>query len=107
MSEEQQQAIAEKFGIMTVEGHPLTPYNQCFLVSQSEINFTIIGGFQQWKKAGRVVRKGEHGSLILVPSKPKVEEDSDILQDDEDVRFFSATVFDITQTLEIAKSETS
>ncbi|MBS3945995.1 MAG: hypothetical protein KGZ42_10880 [Melioribacter sp.] len=105
MTEEQRQATADKFGIVTVEGHLLTPHNQCFLVAQSEINFTVVGGFQQWKKAGRIVRKGEHGFLILVPSKTNSEENSEIVSDEEDVRFFSATVFDISQTEIIAKSE--
>jgi len=63
MTEKERQVVADKFGIVTVEGHLLTPHNQCFLVAQSEINFTIVGGFQQWKKAGRIVRKGEHGFL--------------------------------------------
>ncbi len=125
MSEEQHQAVADKFGIVTVEGHLLTAYNQCFLVAQlasldasrsgSEINFTVVGGFQHlprlasgkagWKKAGRIVRKGEHGFLILVPSKTNSEENSEMISDDEDVKFFSATVFDISQTEVIAKSE--
>jgi len=98
MSEEQRQAIADKYGIVTVEGHLLTPHNQCFLVAQSEINFTVVGGFQQWKKSGRIVRKGEHGVLILVPSKTNSDENPEIVSDGEDVRFFSATVFDISQT---------
>lgn len=114
MPEDQRQAVAEKFGIVTVEGHQLTPYNQCFLISQSNINFSIVGGFQQWRKAGRTVKKGEHGFLILVPSKNREssekspldvpmgkEEDQNIdnfILDDEDIRFYSATVFDISQT---------
>ncbi len=105
MSEEQRQAIADKLGIVTVEGHLLTPHNQCFLVAQSEINLTVIGGFQQWKKAGRIVRKGEHGFLILVPSKTNQEQNSEITSADEDVKFFSATVFDISQTKVMQKSE--
>ena len=105
MTEEQRQAIADKFGIVTVEGHLLTPHNQCFLVAQSEINFTIVGGFQQWKKAGRIVRKGEHGFLIFVPSKGKQEANSEMTSDDENVHFFTTTVFDISQTEVIAKSE--
>ena len=105
MSEEQRLAIADKYGIVTVEGHLLTPHNQCFLVAQSEINFTIVGGFQQWKKAGRIVHKGEHGFLIFVPSKAKQEENSQMNSDEEDVHFFTATVFDISQTEAIAKSE--
>lgn len=119
MTEEQRQAIADKFGIVTVEGHILTPHNQCFLVAQSEINFTIVGGFQQCgnpslreKKAGRIVRKGEHGFLpkawipiIFVPSKAKQNENQEVISDDENVHFFTATVFDISQTEIIAKSE--
>lgn len=50
MTEEQRQSAVDKFGIVTVEGHLLTPHNQCFLVAPSEINFSIVGGFQQWKK---------------------------------------------------------
>jgi len=105
MSEEQRQAIADKFGIVTVEGHLLTPHNQCFLVAQSEINFSIVGGFQQWKKAGRIVRKGENGFLIFVPSKTKQEENSENVSGDEDVHFFTATVFDISQTDLFASGE--
>lgn len=101
MSQDQRQALADKFGIVTVEGHPLTSHNQCFLVSQSPINFTVVGDFQQWKKAGRIVRKGEHGFLILVPSKQK---ENEVISDDQDVFFFTATVFDISQTDSISDS---
>jgi len=83
----------------------LTPYNQCFLVAQCDgLNFTIVGGFQQWRKSGRMVKKGEHGFLILVPSILKNDENSEKVDDfilDEDVRFYSATLFDITQTEKI------
>ena len=104
MTEEQRQAVADKYGIVTVEGHLLTPHNQCFLVAQSEINFTIVGGFRQWKKAGRIVRKGQHGFLIFVPSKTK-QENSEMISDDENVHFFTATVFDISQTDLLAYGE--
>ncbi|MFH1527571.1 MAG: ArdC family protein [Bacteroidota bacterium] len=95
MSDDQRQAMADQYGIVTIEGHPLTPYNQCFLLSQAEVNFTVVGGFQQWKKAGRTVLKGEKGFMIFVPSGNKKEDDSTQL---EDVFFFTATVFDISQT---------
>ncbi|MCL4550140.1 MAG: ArdC family protein [Bacteroidetes bacterium] len=107
MTEEQRQAVANKFGIVTVEGHLLTSHNQCFLVAQSEISFSIVGGFQQWKKAGRIVRKGEHGFLIFVPSKAKQENNSEMISDDEDVHFFTATVFDISQTEILAADESN
>lgn len=107
LSEEQRQAIADKYGIVTVEGHLLTPHNQCFLVAQSEINFTVVGGFQQWRKAGRSVRKGEHGFLIFVPSKQKETENpvDNFLESDEDIKFYTATVFDISQTDLLASGE--
>ena len=35
MSEEQRNQIAEKYGIVTVDGHLLTPHNQCFLFAQA------------------------------------------------------------------------
>ena len=99
MTEEQRQAIADKFGIVTVEGHLLTAHNQCFLVAQSQINFTIVGGYKQWKKAGRSVRKGEHGFYIFVPSKQKEDEaNPDVNNSDETPFFFTVVVFDISQT---------
>lgn len=107
MSEDQRQALANKLGVVTVEGHPLTVYNQCFLVAQTPLNFTIVGGFQQWRKAGRIVRKGEHGFLILVPAKQR-QNDSGIdnfIADDEDLKFYTATVFDISQTEQINQKE--
>jgi hypothetical protein len=106
ITEEQRQAIADKFGIVTVEGHLLTAHNQCFLVAQSEINFSIVGGYKQWQKAGRSVRKGEHGFYIFVPSKQKEDEaNPEINTSDETPSFFTAVVFDISQTEAITKSE--
>ncbi len=107
MTEEQRQAIADKFGIVTVEGHLLTAHNQCFLVAQSEINFSIVGGYRQWQKAGRSVRKGEHGFYIFVPSKTKEESENsaEVSSDDETPFFFTAVVFDISQTELITERE--
>ena len=97
MTEEQRTQLIEKFGIVTtIEGHPLTAHNTCFLYAQTEKPVTIIGGFQQWRKAGRVVKKGEHSLLIFVPSQ-KSNEGKEAAGDD-DVFFFTANVFDITQT---------
>lgn len=75
------------------------------ITAQSPINFTIINDFQQLKKAGRSVSKGEHGFLILVPSKLKQADNSEMISEEENVYFFTATVFDISQTEVIAKSE--
>ncbi|MDP3147729.1 MAG: ArdC-like ssDNA-binding domain-containing protein [Ignavibacteria bacterium] len=97
MTEEQRTQLIEKFGIVTtIEGHPLTAHNTCFLYAQTEKPVTIIGGFQQWLKAGRIVKKGEKSLLIFVPSQ-KSNEGNEAAGDD-DVFFFTANVFDITQT---------
>lgn len=105
MTEEQRTQLIEKFGIVTtIEGHPLTPHNTCLLYAQTEKPVTIVGGFQQWRKAGRIVKKGEHSLLIFVPSQKEKENQNDAPQD-EDVFFLVANVFDITQTEPIAQSE--
>ncbi len=97
MTEEQRTQLIEKFGIVTtIEGHPLTAHNTCFLYAQTEKPVTIIGGFQQWHKAGRIVKKGEKSLLIFVPSQKSNERNE--AAGDDDVFFFTANVFDITQT---------
>ena len=97
MTEEQRTQLIEKFGIVTtIEGHPLTAHNTCFLYAQTEKPVTIIGGFQQWLKAGRIVKKGEKSLLIFVPSQRSNEGNE--AAGDDDVFFFTANVFDITQT---------
>ena len=100
MSPDQRQAMADQFGIVTVEGHQLTPYNQCFLVAQSPISFSVVGGYRQWKKAGRIVRQGEHGFYILVPHGEKDE--SGKIEEAEN--FWTVTVFDVSQTDSIIES---
>ena len=60
---------------------------------------TICGGFKQWQNHGRKVKKGEHGALILFPV--GIEKDSD--NEEEPTNFFSAVVFDISQTEEVAE----
>ena len=103
MTEEKRTELIEKFGIVvTIEGHPLTAHNTCFLYAQTEKPITVVGGFQQWRKAGRTVKKGEHSLLIFVPSTKGKEEQP---ANEEDVFFFTANVFDITQTEPKAQSE--
>ena len=59
---------------------------------------SIVGGFKQWRRAGRTVMKGQHGYSILFPTGTKDSETGDI----EDVcKFCAGTVFDIAQTEEL------
>lgn len=65
---------------------------------------TECAGFNKWKAAGRIVRKGEKGLKIFAPTKKKVrDEDGNVVQnskgEDEEEKFFvMVSVFDISQT---------
>lgn len=102
MSPQDRATLASKSSIMTIEGRSLSVFNQCLLVSQNPFA-TVVGGFAQWKAAGRIVRKGEHGLALWVPCKGKetlnaglaVIAGSNVA---EKTRFLMGTVFDVSQT---------
>ena len=95
-------ALAARFSGVTIEGRTLSLHNQCLLAMQIP-TATIVGGFQQWIKAGRVVRKGEHGASIWIPLGPKDENGNVHLEDER--RFMTVPVFDISQTAELEGKE--
>ena len=68
-----EQRLSLSAGISTVEAHPLSQTNACLVAFQCP-TATIVGGFKQWLKAGRCVRKGEHGLSIWVPATHKFTE---------------------------------
>ena len=83
----------------TIDGHVLSFKNQMLLALQLP-RATVVGGFRQWIKAGRMVQKGQHGASIYVPtgtSKP-TDEPSETEIENGGPRFLLATVFDISQT---------
>jgi len=102
LSQAEREALSA-ISIPTIEGRFLSMHNVLMIVSQFDFTPTVVGGFKQWLKAGRSVRKGEHGAVILYPVGPKDQEGN--LEDAE--RFFSATVFDISQTESISESPKS
>ena len=107
MDNAQKEAIVSKFGIITVDGHPLSVFNTCFLFNQNtgnEVPISMVGGYKQWQKSGRQVKKGTHSFVILVPSVKQIEISE--TETDLDVNFYSANVFDITQTEEIIQEGT-
>jgi hypothetical protein len=92
--------LASSYGIRNPEGRELSPFNQCLLVHQNS-SVSIVGGFQQWKKLGRSVKKGERSLAIWVPCGKQAEtaNDASANPDTENDRFFIlGSVFDITQT---------
>jgi antirestriction protein ArdC len=106
MTDEQRAQIVEKIGaVPTVEGRALSVFNSCLILNQNP-EASMVGGFNQWITAGRVVRKGETGLMIFCPSKGKQSEapEAGDLAEDK-VRFFMGTVFDITQTTELEGAE--
>lgn len=57
---------------------------------------SLCYGYQQWKKLGRWVKKGERGIKILAPCKGKRTKADGT--DEEYVYFRTVTVFDVSQT---------
>lgn len=110
LSPEQRLELANRVAIVTIEGRSLSVHNQCLLVSQ-RASVTIVGGFRQWKAAGRSVRKGEHGLMIWVPcmpgqsagDTPQPEAIDGEVQTSERPRFIMGTVFDVAQTCEMGE----
>lgn len=100
MPQDQRVALSHKYGFRTVTGHALSPGNQMMIALQLP-TASVLGGFRQWIKAGRAVRKGQHGAMIWVPTGGQSADTtplSDEVTEGADVRFIVGTVFDIGQT---------
>ncbi len=96
LTPEQKQALTSRGIIATVEGRQLSIHNTLLVYLQCNGHApTVVGGYQQWKRAGKQVRKGEHGFTIWFPVGQKNEDTGDVTQAE---RFFTGTVFDISQT---------
>ena len=103
IDEEQREVIAGELGITNPEGHILSTRNQCLLVFQAGDNpLSVVAGFKQWQKSGRIVSKGNHGYLIAVPAKNKSENEN---EEDDEMFFLYKTVFDISQTEQLELEE--
>lgn len=112
MTEEQRATMAARMaGVATIEGRVLSVHNACLLWCQYP-TATMVGGFQQWRTAGRQVRKGEHGLMIWAPirrneSEAKIELDGTAPATAEvsggRSSFIMVTVFDVSQTDEVGQ----
>lgn len=94
MTDEQRRELVKDWPT-TIEGHSISVHNACLLAYQG--GATVIGGFRQWKRAGRHVRKGEHGKSIWIPLGAR-KQGAEPTGEAEDIRFGLGTVFDIAQT---------
>jgi N-terminal domain of anti-restriction factor ArdC len=112
LTDEERAARLRGFGFIKLSTQaPYSPANSLLIAFQSAnvARPTILGGFAEWLKKGRAVRKGEHGYMIWIPMGAKKQEVQAVdtsgalttmLQEASDVRFFIGTVFDISQTEE-------
>ena len=107
MSEEERRALVQDWPT-TLEGHPLSTHNACMIAYQG--GATVIGGFRQWKKHGRFVKKGAVSKVIWVPigtGKERSEETGEVTETGERTGFVLASVFDISQTEEMRRDDAS
>jgi hypothetical protein len=105
MSEDQRAELAQRMPIVNPEGHALSHYNTCLILSQFSGAPTIVAGFQQWRKQGRQVCKGQSGLMIWVPIGRKKSggngaKPGEVCSKDLDAKpgFIPGYVFDISQT---------
>lgn len=105
LSESERLEVSAKMGgISTIEGHPLSLRNTFLLIHQRKA-VSVVGGFQQWRKAGRIVRKGEKSLLILCPASRKNKDNAE--EGKDDVFFIGGNVFDISQTEPLSPAQSS
>lgn len=96
MSKPERDQLAATCPVVTIEGRALSLKNQCLIALQMP-TATVVGGFRQWLKAGRCVKKGEHGACIWIPLGRKNKETDETEQSDSRA-FILANVFDVSQT---------
>ena len=101
MSEDEREGMLQRFGaVFTAEGRPLSLYNSCFVLSQTKKATPQVGGFRQWQKAGRIVRKGQHAcAMIYVPCMGKKSKEEKAKDESNDPAYFRLVpVFSVDQT---------
>jgi phosphohistidine swiveling domain-containing protein len=111
MPDAERMEIVNRAGaVITCEGRALSTRNTCLLFLQIP-GVSVVGGFRQWLKAGRCVRKGEHGASIWIPlgrgkdaGEGETAADAGENESGEGSRFGVATVFDIAQTEELTET---
>lgn len=108
MSEDERGAIVARVGaVVSIDGaRPLSRYNTCLLLCQLP-TVSVVGGFWQWKTAGRRVRKGESALSLWIPTNGakgdgQAEPTGDQIEGEAKKagrsNFIVGSVFDISQT---------
>lgn len=74
-------------------------WQNCLLLLMQNPDVSIVGGFWDWKKVGRSVKKGATGLAIRAPFTKKLDEIDDQTGKPKKVTYFNLVyVWDITQT---------
>ena len=111
LPEDARAQLASKMLVTTIDGHTLSVWNNCYLQYQTPTPLTIVGGFQQWRRNGRHVRKGQTAAgYILVPMGKGKQEPMQEPQEGEKqsgMNFKHVPVWDVSQTDEGANAPTS
>lgn len=97
-----QKAELGRYGAVKLDGSSFGPCNTMLIALQSP-GASMCASFGNWIKAGRCVRKGEHGVSIWVPigGKKITNETTGATENEsgsEKPGFTSGTVFDVSQT---------
>jgi len=99
LSDKQKGEILDKIQALSIEGRPYSPTNQCLLAMQEGQKGTY-GGFNQWRQAGKKIKKGAKGFLIFFPSKSGHSSNEPSEEGEEDttaMRFFCTYIFHESQ----------
>lgn len=103
LTEDQKRELTKNINVANVEGKSLSLNNTCLLISQNP-TVTIVGGFKQWMKQGRCVKKGEKALYIWFPVQKKDKDGKPVFvaatEDPLSPFFLLGAVFDIAQTQE-------
>jgi len=101
LTEEQRLELAKNVFVNSVGGKSLSVNNKLLLMSQSK-TATIVGGFNQWREAGRSVKKGEKALYIWCPARATKDAKGNVIDpsDPRSLFFVLGAVFDIAQTQE-------
>lgn len=97
--------MSVRYGFMNTEGKTFSTCNSMLIALQCP-GASVLGGFRQWIKQGRCVRKGEHGLMIWVPVGGRKETNVETGVTSTDTQgerpgFVIGTIFDIGQTVEL------
>lgn len=79
-------------------------FNNALLIATQCPQATYVTGFQNWKHLNRIVRKGEKAIRIIAPC-PYKRTNEKTGEEEEHIFFRAASVFDISQTIQIPEAE--